>query len=312
MPILFRIIVSVSICFVLAACSATKKNLRVSQTSYCAPPTPYVYDSTYLPLADIKPLLRYDSLLLKKYSYSDLLIANAAGTLLLLQDLIHLEENKKAEELIYILIKKQQIFNRLLLASTEVASLAAELDCESERSKQLANYLDQKNDTRIQRLTIASVITGAATAIATSVIKSSKPQIIVGISGSIVSAVFGGLAAFSSRQSIEFKHRRNLLADIWYEHTTSTFYPPFIWFILQGKEFTNTGEHSSIHNIKERWIEEGMVEIKNKTQEELYFGTGGKYQADDLHARTNMINQLKAEVRSVNQNLQSLMLKLSA
>jgi hypothetical protein len=308
----FRIILFISICVLLNACSATKKNLRVSQTSYCAPPSPYVYDSTYLPLADIMPILRNDSLLVKKFSYSDLLIANAAGTLLVLQDLIHLEENKKAEDLIYILIKKQQIFNRLLLASTEVASLAAELDCESERSKQLANYLDQINDTRIQRLTIASVITGAATAIATSVIKNGKSQIAVGISGSIVSAVFGGLAAFSSRQSILFKHHRNLLADIWYENKTSTFYPPFIWFILQGKEFSNTGEHSSIHNIKERWIEEGMVEIKNKQQEELYFGTGGKYKADDLHARTNMINQLKAEVRSVNQTLQSLMLKLSA
>ena len=312
MQALFKITLLLVFCALFGSCNAKKNNLRVSQTSYCAPPNPYVYDSTYLPLADIMPILRNDSLLIKKFTYSDLMIANAAGTLLVLQDLLHLEGNKKAEDLIYILIKKQQIFNRLLLASTEVASLAAELDCESERSKQLANYLDQKNDTRIQRLTIASVITGAATAIATSVIKSSKPQIAVGISGSIVSAVFGGLAAFSSRQSIIFNHHRNLLADIWYEHKNSSYYPPFIWFILQGKEFTNTGEHSSIHNIKERWIEEGMVDIKNKQQEELYFGTGGKYQADDLHARTNMINQLKAEVRSVNQTLQSLMMKLSA
>ena len=101
------------------------------------------------------------------------------------------------------------------------------------------------------------------------------------------------------------------MADVWYEHKTSSYYPPFIWFILQGKEFTNTKQYSSFHNIKERWINEAMVDTTKKKQVELYFGTGGKYHADDLHTRTNMINQLKAEVRSVSQNLQSLMLKLS-
>jgi hypothetical protein len=300
------------LCIVLNSCSSSQKNLRVSQSSYCAPPYPYSYDSAYLPLPDIMPILKHDSLLTYKYSYQDLLIANAAGTLLLLQDVIHLEQIRTNDNLVYILIKKQQIFNRLLLASTEVAGLAAELDCESERSKQLGNYLDQINDTRVQRLTILSVITGAATAIGTSVIKNNKAQIAVGVSGSIVGATFGGLAAFSSRRYIVFKHRRNLLSDIWFERKASVNYPPFIWYILNEKEFTNSREYSSIHNLRERWLEEGLIDTtKNKKQEDLYFGDGGKYHADDLHARTGMINQLKAEVRSINQNLQSLMLKLS-
>ena len=292
----------------------TKKKIdhHVSQTSYCAPPIPYVYDSSYIPLADIKPILQFDTLLAKKYSYEDLLIANATGTLLLLQDLSHLEEKNTTDNLIYTLIKKQKIFNRLLLASTEVASLAAELDCESERSKQLASYLDEINDTRVQRFTILSVITGAITTVATLGNNTTKGQIVVGVTGSIISAVFGSLAAISSHQSIQFNHHRNLLADVWYEHKTSVYYPPFIWFILQGKEFNNTRQNSSFHNIKERWINEAMVDTTKKKQIELYFGLGGKYHADDLHTRTNMINQLKAEVRSVNQHLQSLMLKLSA
>ena len=126
------------------------------------------------------------------------MIANATGTLLLLQDLIHLEAKNTPDNLLYILIKKQQIYSRLLLASTEVASLAAELDCESERSKQLASYLDQINDTRVQRFTILSVITGAITAVATLGKNTTKGQIVVGVTGSIISAVFGGLAAVSS------------------------------------------------------------------------------------------------------------------
>ena len=294
------------------SCGTQKKNLRISQTSYCYPPNPYLYDSTYIPLTSIIPIIQEDSLLIRKYSYQDLLIANATGTFFLLQDLTHLEEGQTEENLSYILLKKQQIFNRLLLASIEVASLAAEFDCESERSKQLADYLDHLNDTRVEKYTIFSVITGAVTSIATLGNSNSKAQIVVGITGSIVSAVFGGLAVVSSKQKIIFKHPRNLLADIWLESKTSAYYPPFIWFILKGKEFSNSKDYSIIHNIKERWIEEGMVDTLNTKQEELYFGTGGKYHADELHTRTNLINQLKAEVRSVNQNLQTLMLKLTS
>lgn len=298
----------------LSSCSLIKPNLRVSQLNYCAPQSSYSYDSTYIPLNDINSFLISDKTSLKKYSYRDLLLANASGSFFLLQDLIHLQEAKTIDDdsLIYIMVKKQQIFNRLLLASTELASLAAELDCESERSKQSANYLDQINDTRIQRLTILSVITGAATAIITSVSNSHKTQVAVGVNGSIISGVFAGLAVFSSRKSIVVAHNRNLLADIWYAPKISTTYPPFIWFVLNAKEFNIGGNTSTILSLKDRWVEEGLIDSSKKSKKELlFFGKGGKYLANDLHTLTSMINQLKAEIRSINQDLQSLMLKLS-
>lgn len=39
---------------------------------------------------------------------------------------------------------------------------------------------------------------------------------------------------------------------------------------------------------------------------------GGVYTADDLHTRANMLNQVQATVRSINQDLQGLLLDLSA
>jgi len=319
----------------LSSCTSIKSNLRVSQLNYCAPTTPYVYDSTYIPLSEIKYIIQADNSLLKYYTYQDLLLANASGSLFLLQDLVHLKESKSNDEdsLVFILVKKQQIFNRLLLASIEVASLAAELDCESERSKQLANYLDQLNDTRVQRFTILSVITGAATGIGTSALKNYSSQVSVGIIGSVVSAVFGGLAVISSKNHIVVKHSRNLLADIWNEPTVSYTYPPFIWCVLNAKEFNPDFSTSTIKSLKNRWVEEGLVDTTankyripairkflakegladttNKKKTELFFGIGGNYRANDLHTRTSMLNQLKAEIRSINQNLQVLMLKLS-
>jgi hypothetical protein len=319
----------------LSSCISLRPNLRVSQLSYCDPPVPYVYDSTYLPLADITLFLQENNLLLKHYSYQDLLLANASGSLFLLRDLVYLQESKSDDEdsLVYVLVKKQQIFNRLVLASTEVASLAAELDCESERTKQLANYLDQINDTRVQRYTILSAVTGAVTGIGTSVSKNYGSQVSIGISGSIISAIFGGLAAISSRNSILVKHNRNLLSDIWYDPKISSTYPPFIWRVLNSKEFNPGESNSTVNSLKDRWIEEalvdttgnkhhkfltgklfvkvGLTDTTNTKKYELFFGTGGKYRSNDLHTRTSMLNQLKVEIRTITQNLQALMLKLS-
>ncbi len=310
----FYFLTTVSSLF-LYSCSLTKANLKVSQLNYCAPSNTYIYDSSYIPLPDIKQYLINDEVLLKKYTYQDLLLANASGAFFLLRDLIHLQANKSDDDdsLVYVLVKRQQIFNKLLLASTELASIAAELDCESERAKQLANYLDQINDTRIQQLTILSVITGATTAIITSVDNSQTAQLSVGVGGSILSAVFGGLAVIQSRKSIILLHNRNLLSDIWNEPKNSNTFPPFIWYVLNKKEFNNEGANSIIKALKERWIDEGLINIstKNHYKNELFFNNGGKYRANDLYTRTSMLNQLKAEIRSINQNLQSLMLKLS-
>lgn len=301
-------------CLCTASCSLlTKKNLKVSQLNYCAPTSPYLYDSTYLPLNDVSSFVKNNPSLLKKFTYQDLLLANASGSLPLMKDLVHLQDTKADDEdSIYVLVKRQQIFNRLLLASTELASMAAELDCESERSKQLANYLDQINDTRVQRLTILSVVTGAVTGIITSTSGSHHVQVAVGISGSLISALFGGMAVLSSRKSIILQHNRNVLADIWYMPKTSTVYPPFIWYVLNEKAFNNEGTSTIIQSLKDRWIEQELISMPDKANKaSLFFGNGGRYLANDLHTRASMLNQLKAEVRSINQNLQSLMLKLS-
>jgi hypothetical protein len=162
----------------LASCIPLKTNLHVPQLNYCAPPTSYCYDSCYIPITDITPILKKNTGLLKYFSYQDVLLANASGSLFLMLDLVRLKENSANDEdsTLYLMLKQQQIFNRLLLASIELAGAAAELDCESERSRQLAGYLDQINGTRTQQLTILSVVTGAATGIGTSIFQKPKFQ----------------------------------------------------------------------------------------------------------------------------------------
>ncbi|MGZ3884400.1 MAG: hypothetical protein ACXVIY_05555, partial [Mucilaginibacter sp.] len=112
-----KLIFCFTLLWALTGCVSVRPNLRVSQVSYCAPVSPYVYESGYLPLPDIAPLVKSDSLLLKRYTYQDLSLANASGSFYLLRDLIHMQEtinegDEDNDSLVYMLIKKQQIFNR--------------------------------------------------------------------------------------------------------------------------------------------------------------------------------------------------------
>ncbi|AKD58535.1 hypothetical protein SD10_14275 [Spirosoma radiotolerans] len=263
-----------------------------------------------MPLPNIRLILQADTGLTRQYSQHDLLLANAVGILPLLKDLTRLEKSAKLDDRLESIHKRQQILNRLLLASTQIAGLAAELDCEGERADQIATYLDQHDTKRIRRLTILSVVLGAATTIATALIHADGANKVVGVSGGVISAGFGGLAAFSSNRSVNFRHERNLLTDIWLQPKQSSVYPPVVWYVLNETLFSNLGDHPISYNIRQRWQNYVLADVP-ATQPELYFGKGGDYQADDLHNRANMLNQLQSSVRSINQDLQSLVLALA-
>ena len=294
----------------LASCSSSRNQPLKSADTYCDPAIQYTYDSTYLPKPTTLVLHQLDTSLTGQYSQHDLLLANAVGILPLLQDLITLSKTNSPEARLESLRKRQQILNRLMLASTQISGLAAELDCEGERADQIATYLDQRDTRRIRRLTILSVVIGAATTVATTLILTDNTTKVVGVGGGVVSAGLGGLAAFSSNRSVSFKHPRNLLTDIWNQPAQSVVYPPMVWYVLNEKLFSNGGQHSISYNIRQRW-QNYVVSGASPEQISLYFGEGGNYQADDLHNRANMLNQLQSSVRSINQDLQSLVLAVS-
>ncbi|GAB4017802.1 hypothetical protein GCM10028773_15390 [Spirosoma koreense] len=293
----------------LVSCSATKPLARLADT-YCIPSVKYNYKPDLLPNPAVQALLRTDSSLTRRYTQHDLLLANATGVLPLLRELTALEQLAGQEVRLAILEKRQQILNRLLLASTQIAGFAAELDCEGERADQIATYLDQRDTRRIRRLTILSVVIGAATTVATTLIQADEATKAVGIGGGVISAGFGGLAAFSSNRTVFVNHPRNLLADIWYRPNHSAVYPPVVWYVLNEKLFSNEGRYSISHNIRQRW-EAYVLNDTSNDQQQVYFGKGGNYQADDLHNRANMLNQLQSSVRSIDQDLQSLILAIA-
>ncbi|MEH3113022.1 hypothetical protein [Pedobacter terrae] len=206
---------------------------------------------------------------------------------------------------------KQIITQRIILAQTQLNAVAAELDCEGERADMAGNYLDELNSKRNTRLTVTSVISGALTTVATALIKKNSVQNTVAISGGLLSAGLGALTINPKGRQIAYHHPRNLLRDIWQEHNRSDDFPVFVWRMLQEKALSNTGQVTLANSIKNRWTQFELDGKANDQGAQLLFGDGGMYRADELHARSAMLNQLQSTIRSLNQDLASVVAMVS-
>jgi hypothetical protein len=303
---------------ILSGCSLSKitsRDLRL-ESNYCTPAMDYSYDSIYkpLPTAEI-----YKSRLMKKFSFSTLLTANAVGILKDWEKLdslktVHLS-NKSAENASIYLYNKQLILSKIFITSIEINSIAAELDCEGERAQELADYLSELETKKVKTLTVLSIITGAITGTVTATATgtgNSKGKEIIGISGGILSATLGILTLFSNKR-VQYSHDRNLLTEIWNESPKSNYYPPSLWYKMNEPLFSNSKQWTINHNIKIRWEKLGDLSggSKKKNKEVLYFGKGGWYDKDNLRTRASMLDQVQAAVKLFNQDLQSLILNIN-
>jgi hypothetical protein len=309
----------------VACCSACTVSQHTSSrlpvdSRYCEPSVKYEYDTLANPLWDIRDVV--DSALLDRYSYHSLHVANASGVLMELKDLCQLEQamqnNYNSRNQTIYTAKRQHIMNRLMLVSTEVASMSAELDCEGERAAQIADFLTEKEIRRVRSFTVLSITVGAITGVITTMLQTGNGDVaaqeIIGIGGGLASAALG-LSTLFSNKSIVYHHPRNLLMDIWNDGEKTSVYPPAVWHMLKEESFSGTGETSVCQHIRDRWQHYGMLgdtTSKNfaKTQA-LFFGEGGRYSQDQLRIRVSMLNQVQAEVRLMTQDLHILMLELS-
>jgi hypothetical protein len=297
----------------LAGCAGTRSasHLRVP-VGYCDPPLPYRYNPAFAPRPDFDAALT--PALLARYPRRNLLTANAAGILPQLQMLLELEAKARQQPgpatEVAVLRERQRILAQLALVGTSIASVAAELDCEGERADQVAGYLNEQDSHRTQRLNVLSISIGAASGIGTTVIDNKPGQYALGIGGGLLAAGLG-LLTLHNGTTVEFTHPRNLLAEVWAEKNTSEFFPPSVWYMLTNPAFSNGGQTTLAHNTRQRWQHYGQLAHPNSEKGQrlaaLLFGPGGRYSADQLTVRANMLNELQSAVRLLDQELQGLL-----
>lgn len=300
---IFTVLIIASI--LVSSCATVLKSTKIDYltNNYCQPTIQYDYSKLEIPQNKIQ---KQDSILNANLSKHDILVSKAIGIETYLAEYLEIKKDTLKK-----LVLKQKITDRMMLTGIEINALASELDCNGERINKLADFVDDLNNKKTKNLTVASVTLGALTTVATVLIKNNNASNIVGVSGGLLSAGLGALTISPKGKKIELKLQRNLLANIWYNDNTNEAYPSSIWTLINEKQFSNSGENDLQESIKNRWIQYNFDgKIDPKTQK-LFFDDGGIYTADDLHSRANMLNELQATIRSLEQDLKSLAVRLN-
>lgn len=101
-------------------------------------------------------------------------------------------------------------------------------------------------------------------------------------------------------KKIELTHKRNLLRNVWLQENNNDI-PPFLWLMLTEKRISNSGTNAILTNLKHRWIKFQFNGNEAEAAASVNFTKGGIYRADELRNRAAMINQLRVEIRSLEQ-----------
>jgi hypothetical protein len=85
---------------------------------------------------------------------------------------------------------------------------------------------------------------------------------------------------------------------------------PVVWAYLSRREFSNEQRASIRDKIVERWHRyQGLEQEPDDTS--ALFGAGGRYDADLLQTRAQMLDEVRAEVDLLSQDLESLASELT-
>lgn len=288
---------------------AIKQNILTLKDSYCKAPFQYNYTNK-LPSYNSDSILTANKELKGMFSDQSILILNALDNLDEVHDIIELKKDTSLSSQVKVLQLKTKINSKITIALTELDAVAAEFDCEGERVAQIGNYVDNLNDSRNNKLILYSIAAGAAASIAGGIVKDNGWSNAIDISGGVLGAGFGLATLNPKGKKVEFIHQRNLLRDIWREKLESPNFPPFIWYMYTEKKFSNKEEHSIIQSMKERWLHYQFDDNRQEADTSVIFSDGGFYRSDDLHNRAAMLNQMQSATRTINQNINYLLLDL--
>lgn len=251
-------------------------------------------------------LLIANTFLRKSLSVHSILMSDATGTLPLVTKLLTSSGDTSAEKRMEKMQVLHQFQQKITLARLQIESIAAELDCEAERTNRIINYLNNKGSERTNKLTVAAIIAGSVTTLIPILIKDNRPQNAAVITGAAISVLVGVAALKPNPNTVNLTYTRNLLSDIWYAKDPMGF-PEFIWLMLATREFNYDQQISIRENLKKRWLKlEFNSSIDTKT-EKLLFSNGGVFSSNDLQTRYNLLKQTQAAIMLMSKDVETFL-----
>ena len=295
-----------AITFVVCLSSCKSYKLITYESDYCEPP---IYANTVE-----KPIeFNSDSILVPDHKWKtqftkqNILLAHALNLDKELEQLTELrDEHSNIKDSVLYLAAQQKIEQKVRDALVEIDALVGELDCEGERCDQLQELLEGMNSKRNNKLTVASIVIGALSAVADACISNDGWNKGVAIGAGVIGAGLGWATLSPKGKRLILKHKRNHLRAIWEEKNSNGF-PPIVWYMLNETKFTNTQQSTMLRNIRKRWLTFTFEDDIKEANKSVLFKSEGVYTEDLLETRSQIVGQLKATTQTLNQNFSSLL-----
>ena len=295
-----------AITFVVCLSSCKSYKLITYESDYCEPPI-------YANIVE-KPIeFNSDSILVPDHKWKtqftkqNVLLAHALNLDKELEQLTELrDEHSNIKDSVLYLAAQQKIEQKVRDALVEIDALVGELDCEGERCDQLKELLEGMNSKRDNKLTVASIVIGALSAVADACISNDGWNKGVAIGAGVIGAGLGWGTLSPKGKRLILKHKRNHLRAIWEEKNSNGF-PPIVWYMLNETKFTNTQQSTMLRNIRKRWLTFTFEDDIKEANKSSLFKNEGVYTESMLETRSQIVGQLKATTQTLNQNFSSLL-----
>jgi len=222
-----------------------------------------------------------------------------------LQELIRL--NRRGEDRDTQDTLRRRLLKAVDLTSLEVSAIASGLDCEEEKSVQLADYLDRQIRNQERRLTVSAIITGAvvSTGIGIAVLsgmEGTDPVLqSIGLTAGLAE-VYMGLKVLSLRRKIRVEHPINIIQMVIEEDNSKGIFSPAVWFYLNAP--TPGMERSLREKLLARWEAYGRYSDEDF---QIFLGEEGLYTPSMLEARSGLLEQLSSQVFIMKQDIMLFM-----
>lgn len=295
-----------AITFVVCLSSCKSYKLITYESDYCDPPI-------YANIVE-KPIeFNSDSILVPDHKWKtqftkqNILLAHALNLDKELEQLTELrDEHSNIKDSVLYLATQQKIEQKVRDALVEIDALVGELDCEGERCDQLRELLGDMNSKRDNKLTVASIVIGALSAVADACISNDGWNKGVAIGAGVIGAGLGWATLSPKGKRLILKHKRNHLRAVWEEKNSNEF-PPIVWYMLNETKFTNTQQSTMLRNIRNRWLTFTFEDDIKEANKSSLFKDEGVYTESMLETRAQLVGQLKATTQTLHQNFSSLL-----
>jgi hypothetical protein len=220
-----------------------------------------------------------------------------------LQRLVQMKRDGEPEEDIKLL--RDRLLRVVDMAELEVSAIASGLSCEEENSTQLATYLDRRIGRQERRITVTAITIGALMATTrgvTNLAEAQGPVVESVILGGALVEVYLAVKILLLNRKMEVEHPVNVIEMVLEKDNSAGIFSPAVWFYLNQP--SEDEEKSLRDKMIERW--QTYTEFADKDFN-LFMGEEGLYSAEQLHTRSDLLENITAQVNIMKQDIMHMM-----